>query len=140
MNNNLKKSPTVDTNDLFREYDGLVGLTMLNIYTLSKETNTIRLIDFNRKNKEHLYFLRVALIAQDLYDFPIEIEGSWWDIFCINWKIRKGFKKIKRIKSPATVGIFVPAVLNFMRQDGIQRLGETFTFADIYKQYYERSF
>lgn len=130
---------TINMQDIFREYDGLVGLTMLNIYSLSKDIGTIRLINFDRKNKEHLYMLRVALIARDIYQMPIEIEGSWWDIFCINWKIRKGFDKVKRANWAAVRGILVPEVLDFMRPDGIQRLGENFTFADIYKQYYERN-
>lgn len=130
---------TINMQDIFREYDGLVGLTMLNIYSLSKDIGTIRLINFDRKNKEHLYMLRVALIARDIYQMPIEIEGSWWDIFCINWKIRKGFDKVKRANWAVVRGIQVPEVLDFMRPDGIQRLGENFTFADIYKQYYERN-
>lgn len=130
---------TINMQDVFREYDGLVGLTMLNIYTLSKDLGTIRLINFDRKNKEHLYMLRVALIARDIYQMPIEIEGSWWDIFCINWKIRKGFNKVNRAPWAAVRGVWVPEVLDFMRPDGIQRLGENFTFADIYRQYYERS-
>jgi hypothetical protein len=129
---------TIKANDLFREYDGLVGLTMLNLYTLSKDREKIRLINFNRKNPEHLYLLRVALMARDVYNKPVEVAGSWWDIFCLNWKIRKGFEKIKRDEW-GVFGIDTQEVLDFMRQDGINRLGESFTFADIYHQYYEGS-
>lgn len=135
---------TINMQDVFREYDGLVGLTMLNIYTLSKDIRTIRLIDFDRKNKEHLYMLRVALMARDIYQLPIEIEGSWWDIFCLNRKIRKNFKRVKRYKHldeevSQKNGVCVPEVLNLMRPDGIMRLSENFTFADIYEEYYEGS-
>lgn len=138
----------IKASDLFREYDGLVGLTMLNIYTLSKENNVIRLYHFDRKNREHLFLLRVALIARDVYQFPIEVEGSWWDIFRLNWKIHKGFNKVKRYKPIvdsdenklyAKGGICVPEILDFMRPDGKERLGDSFTFADIYTQYYEGS-
>lgn len=135
-------------NDTFREYDGLVGLTLLNIWSLSKEKGTIRLCDFDRKNKEHLYLLRIALTARDLYHFPIEVEGTSWDIFCINNKIKKGFEKIKRYKPTRGIGeewlyakgsINTPWLLDLMRPDGIQRLGEDFTFEKIYNQYYEGS-
>lgn len=126
-----------------RNYDGLVGLTMLNIYSLSKENKTIRLYNFNFKNFEHLYLLRIALMARTVYDFDIEIEGSWWDVFKLNWKIRKGFEKVKRCKIKIgendSNGINVPMILDFMRPDGIARLGKDFTFADIYHDYYEGS-
>lgn len=125
--------------ETLRTYDGLVGLTFVNIYSLSKDIGIIRLINFDRKNKEHLYMLRIALMARDFYQMPIEIKGSWWDIFCVNWKIRKGFNKVKRANWATVKGIWIPEVLDFMRPDGIQRLGERFTFADIYNQYYERS-
>lgn len=135
-------------NNTFREYDSLVGLTLLNIWSLSKEKGIIRLYHFDRKNKEHLYLLRIALTARDLYNFPIEIEGTFWDIFYINRKIKKGFKKVKRYKPVqglgkeslyANGGICVPEILDFMRPDGIQRLGKNFTFEKIYNQYYEGS-
>ena len=121
-----------------REYDGLIGLTMLNIYSMSKEEQTIRLCDFDRKNKEHLFILRIAYFARDLYHYPIEIDGSWWDLFCLNWKNRKGFNKVKRIKERFNFNISVPNLLDLMRSDGISRIGEDFSFADIYEEYYER--
>lgn len=129
---------TVKTDELFREYDGLVSLTMLNLYTLTKDKKKIRLINFDRKDPEHLYLLRVALMARDVYSKPIEIACSWWDIFCLNWKVRKSFEKIKK-SVWGTSGIDVQEILDFMRQDGINRLGNNFTFADIYHHYYEGS-
>lgn len=130
-------------NNTYREYDGLVGLTMLNIYQMSKDDKVIRLVGFDRKNKEHLFILRVALLARDIYQMPLEIEGSWWNIFCLNWKLRKGFRKVNRYKSPFGIYhfsvIFVPELLALMRPDGTARLGEDFSFADIYEAYYEGS-
>ena len=133
----------IRANELFREYDGLIGLTMLNLWTMSKDHGVIRLYNFNRKNTEHLYILRVALMARALYDLPVEVEGSGWDIFRLNWKIRKGFDKIKRYKLKVgendSKGVNVPMLLDFMRKDGIDRCGDSFSFADIYNCYYEGS-
>ena len=87
-------------------------------------------------------------MARDVYQFPIEVEGSKWDIFCLNWKLRKGFDKVKRYEPIIGEneewlyqkgGICVPEILDFMRPDGKQRIGDGFTFADIYNQYYEGS-
>lgn len=141
MDTNNQAEPTKLQPDqvTMREYDGLVGLTMLNIYSLSKELGVIRLVNFDKKNKEHLFILRIALIAREMYGMPVEVEGNWWDIFCLNWKIRKGFNRIKRAHWANLSGIWVPDLLNFMRPDGKQRLGESFTFADIYNAYYEGS-
>lgn len=125
--------------DLCREYDGLVGLTMWNIYALSKDDGVIRLLNFNRKNKEHLYMLRVALLARDVYQLPLEIDCGWWDWFVINCKTFRHFKRIKRAHSRSTKGIRTYQVLDFMRPDGVKRLGEYFSFADIYYAYYEGS-
>lgn len=139
---------TTDNNEeLFREYDGLVGLTLLNIWGLSKKDKVIRLYRFDRKNKEHLFVLRVALMARDLYQFPIEVDCSWWDVFCLNWKNRKKFDKVKKYKliwdnlnnkEPINEpGVNVVMLLDFMRQDGLKRCGNNFSFSDIYEAYYE---
>ena len=130
-------------NNTYREYDGLVGLTMLNIYQMSKDDKVIRLVGFDRKNKEHLFILRVALLARDIYQMPLEIEGRWLNIFCLNWKLRKGFRKVNRYKCPFGFYhfgvIFIPELLALMKPDGTARLGEDFSFADIYEAYYEGS-
>ena len=124
---------------LLREYDGLIGLTLLQIYKTSKDMGKIRLIDFNRHRKEHMYLLRVALIARDIYGMPIEIEGKWWDILRINWKIRKGFDKVSRAPYWAVNGIWVQDLLDLMRPVARERLGEKFTFGEIYDEYYKGS-
>lgn len=124
---------------VMREYDGLVGLTLLNLYSMSRELSVIRLFGFNPKNKEHIYILRIALMARDIYHFPIEVELSGWKLFKLNWKLRKGFGRIHKIRRGEYCGIWVDKMLDFMRPDGIQRLGEDFSFADIYEAYYEGS-
>ena len=134
-----KLTSVLPNKDKMREYDGLIGLTLLNLYSMSKELKTIRLFYFHPENKEHLFVLRVALIARDLYGFPVEVELSWFKTMLLNWKIRKGFSKVKRIKKNEYCGIWVSKFLEFMRPDGVQRLGKDFSFADIYETYYEGS-
>lgn len=124
-----------------REYDGLVGLTMLNIYSLSKEKGIIRLQRFDRKRKDHLFVLRVALMARDIYQFPIEVDAidEWWGRFCLNRKLRKHFDKVSKAPDYSADGVWVTKLLEFMKPDGVARLGENFSFADIYDAYYEGS-
>ena len=124
---------------ILREYDGLVGLAILSIYSLSKDLGKIRLFNFNRKDKEHLFVLRMALMARDLYQFPIEIDCHWWDRLCINWKIRKSFNKVGKTPDFSFKGVYVNELLTAMRPGAIERLGKTFKFSDIYDVFYEGS-
>ena len=124
--------------ETLRAYDGLVGLTIINIYSLTKDTGVIRLKNFDKTNKEHLYFLRVALMAREVCNFPLEICSSWWNFQKLNWKVKKSFYPIIRAKIDENA-IDVQEALDFMRQDGINRLGPTFNFGEIYSEYYERS-
>lgn len=124
--------------ELFREYDGLVGLTFLNLYTLSKSRGQIELGNFNRKNKEHLFLLRVAQLVGTMHKMPIYIQCSTWDWIWVNIKESKGFHRAKRIGKPFMTNINTQDVLDFMRNDGIERCGGCFNFGDIYATYYER--
>ena len=119
-----------------REYDGLVGLTFNNLCAASNNKEIV-LLNFNRKNLEHLYLLRVALLVRDVTGYEVKVNCSWWNFLMLNHKIRKGFKKIERSKERN--GIDTDWMLDLMRRDGQQRIDKNFTFADIYNQYYEGS-
>ena len=124
--------------ELYREYDGLVGLTMLNLCTLSKNDEAIELGDFDRKNKEHLFMLRIALLTRTIHEIPVYIQCSWFDWAIINLFHCKGFGRVKKLGKVFFANIDTQEVLDFMRGDGIARCGENFSFGDIYKEYYER--
>lgn len=130
------KNMTLD--GLTHEYDKLISVTLINIHTLSKEKMKICLLGFNRKNLEHLYLLRIALYARDVYGFPIEIDASKWEVFCLNRKLRKNFAKVAQARY-FDKGINTTEILNFMRPVGAETLGANFSFGDIYKYYYEGS-
>ena len=107
------KNMTLD--GLTHEYDKLISVTLINIHTLSKEKMKICLLGFNRKNLEHLYLLRIALYARDVYGFPIEIDASKWEVFCLNRKLRKNFSKVARARC-LNEGTNTTEILNFMNE------------------------
>ena len=130
--------------EIYRAYDEIIALTLMDIVENSKEETVIRLYRFNRKNHDHLCVLRIALIARDLYHFPIEVDASWWDVVCLNWKLRKNFDKVKRYKFKMnkndSKGINVLMLMDKYRTIITElAFGQDFSFADIYKAYYERS-
>lgn len=140
---NQKVEKPCPSEKIQQEYDRLIELVLLNIWGTSKHKQNIRLYCFDRKNKEHLLFLRVALIVRDQFGFPIEIDASRWDVFCLNRKLCKYFDKVKRFNRAKCVqllgdsGILMNKVVEFMKEDGVARCGENFTFADIYDTYYK---
>lgn len=124
--------------DVVRAYDELVGITMMNIYSIaSRQDEQIVLYNFNRHNKECLYFLRVALLARDLYGMEVYVECSWRDWLALNWKARRGFARIKKNKGYAGMDIF--KVLDFMYSTARERCGSMFNFGMIYDTFYEGS-
>lgn len=125
--------------EIYREYDQLIGLTMQEIIKASKDEGVIRLLNFNPLNKGHIYLLRIALFVRDIYDMPIELDCDSWDVFRINWKMRKGFSKVKKAHRFACKGVRSYALTEQIRNIGKEQIGEHFLLEDIYNVYYKGS-
>lgn len=121
--------------DMYHKYDIVVSEILAEIINLSVEKKIIRLLDFNRKDKNHLLVLRIALMARDIYHFPVEVNCNWWDRLVLNWKIRKNFKKIGKVPDFCCNGVWVPHVLDLIKI----KTNFVFDFSDIYDTYYEGS-
>lgn len=115
-------------------FDQVVHTTLINIYSQSYSRKTIVLEDFDPKNKEHLYFLHVALTARDVFQFEIRVKLGWWKLFKLNFKLRKKYIRLKRAKS-WECGIKVPEMLDFMRP---LFENNNYSYAEIYEAYYKR--
>ena len=125
--------------ELYREYDQLIGLTMQEIIKASKDEGVIRLLNFNPTNKGHIYLLRIALFVRDIYDMSIELDCDSWDVFRINWKMRKGFSKVKKARRFACTGVRSYALTEQIRNVGREKIAEHFVLEDIYNAYYKGS-
>lgn len=121
--------------DMYHKYDIIVSEMLTEIMNISSEKKVIRLLEFNRKDKNHLFVLRMALMARDLYQIPVEIDCSWWDRLTLNWKIRKNFKKIGKVPDFCFNGVWVPQVLDFVKN----KTNFVLDFSDVYDTYYEGS-
>lgn len=130
--------------EIYREYDEIIAKVLAEIYQRSEKEGVIRLYRFNRKNLEHMCILRIALIARDLFHFPIEVDASWQDVFCLNWQLRKNFDKVKRYKlkmngndsKGLNVLMLIDKYHSIIKYEC--NFGH-FDFEDIYYTYYERS-
>ena len=117
----------------YQKLDRIVETTLINIYSLSKDKQKIVLDNFNPKNKEHLYFFHVALMARNMFSFPIEVNLGAIDTWFLNWKIRKFYDKINRNQNEK--GINVEQILSFMRS-ALDEIDEDFSYSEIYEEYY----
>ena len=129
-----------DDNTL-RGYDAIIGTAFFNIYKQSRDLGIIRLQCFDRKRKDHLLVLRIALMARDIFQFPIEVDtiDGWWGRFCLNRKLRKHFDKVGKAPDFSITGVWVSEFLNVLRPEAIEKIGHGFEFEDIYNAYYEGS-
>ena len=125
--------------ELYRRYDELIGLTMQEIIKASRDEGVIRLLNFNPANKGHIYLLRIALFVRDIYDMPIELDCDSWDVFRINWKMRKGFSKVKKASRFACAGVRSYALTEQVRNVGKEKIGKHFLLENIYNVYYKGS-
>ena len=126
----------VNAQELLDNYDEIINITMVNIYTLTKEKGTIIISDFNRKNRDHLFIIRVALMAKDVYGFPLKMRCGFWDWIILNWKMRKLSRFIPRDNVSLPV-VNITKLLEFMYPPIKEYMGESFKFEHIYNQFYE---
>lgn len=130
--------------ELLDKYDSVINVALVNIYTLSKEKEKIVLTNFDRKNKDHLLFLRVALLAKDIYNFPLSLDVNVIDSFVLNWKMRKLSRRIPRVFEKEREGFIAGQVVDveglaeFMYPFAREFVDDkTFKFSYIYDEFYK---
>ena len=127
----------IKAEELLNKYDEVINIIMVNLYTLSKNNERIVLSNLDRKNRDHLLILRVALMAKDIYNFPLSLRIGFWDSLILNWKMRKLSRRIPREKEPGGA-ISIPELLEFMYPPVKEYLGESFEFSHIYSAFYRK--
>jgi len=123
--------------EMMDKLDAVAQMTLTNIYTLTKDSQFITVKNFNLKNKEDLFFLRVATIAKDIFDKPIFAECGFFTWLWLNWKFRK-VCKFRRCLYANPKSIDVHEVLDFMRPALSSFMGDEMTFDVIYELLYEK--
>ena len=132
----MEEIKMIKVQELLDNYDEIINITMVNLYTLTKEKETIIISDFDRKNRDHLFVIRVALMAKDVYGFPLKMRCGFWDWIILNWKMRKLSRFIPRDNTSLPV-VNIPKLLEFMYPPIKEYMGENFKFEHIYNQFYE---
>ena len=138
MDETITFSDDMKKDELYNLYDQAINSLMVNIYTLTKDKKEIILSHIDRKNKNHLLILRVALIAKDVYDFPLKIKTNFWNWLALNWRMRKMSYHIPREKGQEkNINVNVEALINFMTPALREVINEDFEFCHVYNAFYK---
>lgn len=133
----MEEIKAIDANELFNKYDEIINITMVNLYTLCKNNGKIILSGLNKKNKDHLFILRVALLAKDIYNFPLELKINFWDWIVLNWRMRKLSRRVPRYTGEYP-NVSTEELIDFMYPPIREYMGNEFKFEDIYNQFYRK--
>lgn len=121
-----------------RVYDEICGAAFVNLFTLSKDGETIDFRFFDPTDEEHLFLLGVAKGLAGSLGKKVALDVSKFQLWKLNRGIDKDCRIIQLDKTHAASAIHPNMVLDFMRPKAVEACGEDFTFADIYNQYYNR--
>lgn len=121
-----------------RVYDEICGAAFVNLFTLSKDSETIAFRFFDPKDEEHLFLLGVAKGLAGSLGKKVSLDVNKFQLWKLNRGIDKDCRMIPLNKTEEDGAIHPDMVLDFMRAKAVEACGEDFTFADIYNQYYNR--
>lgn len=126
--------------DKEKSYNQICGITMTNIYTITKNCETIPFWQIDVNDDEHLYVLSVGVALAGAIGKKVSAWGTRRFVRKLNKKL--GLKKecrITRMDTKDTMFAVQPGMLNNdLREIAKEKCGENFTFADIYHEFYER--
>ena len=71
-------------------YDQIISVIINNLQ-LSAEDHTIKLANFNSKNKSHLCIFYAARICHDIFNMKLQVNMTYfqWVYFCHKFKCKK---------------------------------------------------
>lgn len=82
----------MDYNPNFKQYDELLYITTVNLFTLSKDKSKIYLNHFNPLDPSHLTLFQIAHTLHIMYNWPLYIDMPLFKFF----KFKTTHKDIKR--------------------------------------------
>ena len=120
-------------------FDEICGIALINVYSLSKNTDRIAISPFDPKNKEHLFLMNVAKVASAIAGKSVALDTNRFRLRQLNRGISLEcqYEKVKRKERDKAINPIV--LLDFMRR-GIEEAFEVkeFDFGKIYDAFYSK--
>ena len=122
----------------YKYMDYIVNITFVNLTSLSKNFDGIKLFGFDYSNKDHLFLLNAAYIYRRITGKNICINGHYFKTLKWNFIHRKKESRIYSLtrKNHNYKNIDVDEILHFMQPVLDENL-KGFTYGDIYDEYYK---
>lgn len=124
--------------DVKVKYDSICYKTFLNVRYLTEGADCIVLKNFDYSNQEHQFVLAVIIACSSILGnrgLAIDTNVFYRKLIAKRYPT---IGKIEKVTGKEEKAVNVPDLLDFMRPSAIELCGESFTFGDIYKEYYNR--
>lgn len=133
---NYEYTATYIEEELYKQYDGIIGATVINIFSFSKNNNKIIFNNFDYKNKTHRVFLESAFLLSTTHKMDIYLNMPLFSFLYFKYfVIKKRNDKIFRIKEVQESGINIEEVAEFEAKSYNYT---TSIFDYIYNAYYRK--
>ena len=122
--------------ELYKQYDGILGATIINIFSFSKKDNYIVFNNFDYKNKLHRVFLESAFLLSTTHKMDIYLNMPLHSFLYFKYfVIKKRGEKVFRIRDAQENGINIEEVAEFEAKSYNHTIS---VFNDIYNAYYKK--
>lgn len=121
------------------KFDEIVGVAYVNIFSISKNSDTINIAPFDRNNKEHLFVLNVAKGVGGIVQKKIAVDLSKFELWKLNRNIKEKECRYIQIQEGREGVVDPNELVNFMRAWATQVMDEgiDFDFGRIYDAFYK---
>lgn len=124
--------------ELYKQYDGIVGATIINLFSFSKKENFVIFNNFNYKSKMHRVFLESALLLCTTHKIDIYLNMSLFSFLYFKYFIiKKRNSHIFRIRDAQEIGVNIEEVAEF---EAASYNHSIYVFDDIYNAYYQKNY
>ena len=121
-----------------RNYNEICSMAMMHLYIASPKSK-ICLSKIDRKDKEQLFLVSVAIALSGAIGIPVQVQGSRFAIARLNKKLGLvGDAKIGRMTDKEELPIQIRTLLEDIRPAAEKQCGPDFNFGKIYEAFYER--
>lgn len=124
------------TQEKLKIYDDICGRAFINVYSTVKDSEVVCISPFKYFNKEHRFVLSVAKGVAHIFGREIVVDASPFVVWLINRKIKDKECHVRRLKKREKNYCDPRSLVEFMRPYCKQKLGDNFSFAQIYDEYY----
>ena len=122
--------------ELYKQYDGILGATIINIFSFSKKDNYIVFNNFDYKNKLHRVFLESAFLLSTTHKMDIYLNMPLHSFLYFKYfVIKKRGEKVFRIRDAQENGVNIEEVAEFEAKSYNLAIS---VLDDIYDAYYKK--